>query len=239
MNQTIGFIFDLDGTLINSTNIGKIIEKKVSEKFNIEMNEKIQSEIDSLIYELIQGENHKKLGTKIMNEIFKKLGLNLFQRVRALMLASRIFKQEIAKIKLYEGVEELFEFFDENSFPYSIATTSSRKEVNDRLLKFPRFYEKFENKIITRNDVKNLKPNPESIKKASQIMNVPLARCVMVGDMHTDIIMGNSVGSVTIGVLTGIFTKEAFQKLNPDFIFTSVAEIPKNLDKIIEKLNHK
>jgi phosphoglycolate phosphatase-like HAD superfamily hydrolase len=65
-------------------------------------------------------------------------------------------------------------------------------------------------------------------------MNVPLSRCVMVGDMHTDINMGKSVGSVTIGVLTGIFTKEKLLELNPDFIIDSVADIPEIIDEILE-----
>ena len=81
-----------------------------------------------------------------------------------------------------------------------------------------------------------LKPHPESINKASEIMNIPLNQMVICGDMHSDINMGKNAGAITIGVLTGIFSQEKLIDLNPDFIFESIAEIPKNIEQIKEKI---
>ena len=196
------------------------------------MNDKLQEEIDDLIYTLVQGENRKHLGTKIMIAIFKKIGLTFKQRIKALRLSAKIFKEELEKVKLFDGVEEVFEFLDNNSYPYTIATTSSSKEVDDRLKKFPKFYSKLKGKIISRSSVKYLKPHPESIEKASLIMGIPLDRCIMIGDLHTDIKMGKNVGALTIGVLTGMFNEDKMLEYDPDFIFSSVAEIPLNIEKI-------
>jgi len=44
--------------------------------------------------------------------------------------------------------------------------------------------------------------------------------------------MGKAVGAITIGVLTGIFTKEKLLELNPDFILDSVADIPQVIEEI-------
>jgi HAD superfamily hydrolase (TIGR01549 family) len=234
-NSRVGFVFDLDGTLINSTDIGKIIERKIYEKFNIQQDAKFEKEKDELIYKIVQGENRKNLGKEVMLAIFKKLGLSFFQRVQALLYSGKIFKEENKKVKLFNGVQELFEFLDANSYPYAIATTSSKKEIDDRLKKFPDFYRKLDGKIITRDSVKNLKPHPESIEKASKIMGVSLNHCVMVGDMHSDINMGKAVNAITVGVLTGIFTKEKFLEYEPDFIIDSVANIPMIIGRINEK----
>ena len=237
-NSYVGFVFDLDGTLINSTDIGKIIERKIYDKFNIQLDAKFEKEKDELIYKIVQGDNRKNLGKKVMLAIFKKLGLSFCQRIQALIYSGKIFKEENKKVVLFNGVEELFEFLDENSHPYTIATTSSKKEIEDRLKKFPDFYGKLDGKIITRDSVKHLKPHPESIKKASEIMGVPLNRCVMVGDMHSDINMGKAVNAITVGVLTGIFTKDKFLEHQPDFILDSVADIPKIMDRINEKVGY-
>ncbi|MHA1490291.1 MAG: HAD family hydrolase [Promethearchaeota archaeon] len=236
MTNKLGFVFDLDGTLINSTEIADIIEKQIHEEFNIQTNEKLDKEIDELVLEIIQGENHKNLVKKVMWSIFKKLGLSYKQRIKAMLISSKIFKEEIKKIKLFEGTEELFNFLDDNSYKYAITTTSSTKEVDDRLKKFPEFYKKLDGKIITRDSVKYLKPHPESINKASIIMGVPLKKCVVIGDVHSDIMMGKSVGAVTIGVLTGVFKKENFLKYEPDFIIESVADITKIFEQIKEKI---
>ncbi|TFG30467.1 MAG: HAD family phosphatase [Promethearchaeota archaeon] len=236
MDNKIGFVFDLDGTLINSTDIGKVVKKEIYKEFNIRTNDAIEKEIEQLTYEIMHGENRKNLGAKLMWAIFKKLGLSFFHRVKALKMANRIFKQEIPKIKLYEGTRELFEFLDTNSIDYAIATTSSKKEVDDRLKKFPDFYIKFAGKIISRNDVKKLKPHPESIELAAKLMEVTFDNLVMVGDMHSDILMGKKVGAITIGVTTGLFSRQKLLEINPDFIFDSVAEISENFEQIKDKL---
>jgi len=232
MAGKLGFVFDLDGTLINSTEVGKAIEKEIYNKFEIEINEKMEAEIEELIYEIMLGENRKNLGAKIMWSIFKKIGLSFFQRIKALILAGKVYKREIKKVDLYQGVEELFEYLDNNSYGYAIATTSSAKEVDDRLVRFPKFYKKLEGLIISRTSVKNMKPHPESFQLAANIMDLPIDRCIMVGDMHTDIQTGKNINAVTIAVLTGIFSKEKFLPHEPDFIFDSVADIPKNIEKI-------
>jgi len=232
MTVKIGFVFDMDGTLINSTEMGDAIGREIYREFNIHPTEETKKEIEELVFKLMQGENRKNLEAKIMWEIFKVVGLNFTQRIKALKMAASIFKEEKKKIKLFDGVEKVFDLLDENGFSYTIATTSSIKEVDERLSKFPDFYKKLSGKIISRSSVENMKPHPESMELAASMMNVPLNRCVMVGDMHTDINMGKSVGSLTIGVLTGIFTKEKLLELNPDFILDSVADIPQVIEEI-------
>jgi phosphoglycolate phosphatase-like HAD superfamily hydrolase len=234
----IAIVFDLDGTLINSTEIGKKIEKEIFSTFDLSIDEETEKEIDQLTYEIMHGENEKNLGRKLMWAIFKKLGLNFFQRLRALYISAKIFKEENKKVKLYENVRETLDFLDKNNCDYAITTTSSKGEVESRLAKFPEVYSRFDGKIITRSDVENLKPHPESINKASTIMNIPTERLVMVGDLHSDILMGKEVNSLTIAVLTGIFSKEQFLEYEPDFILDSVAGIPDIFDHIMEKLNN-
>jgi beta-phosphoglucomutase-like phosphatase (HAD superfamily) len=239
MAENIGFVFDLDGTVINSTEIGNIIKKEVYNKFNIHTNEKIEKEIEDLTYKIMQDQNRKNLGAKLMWELFKLVGLSFIQRIRALRLAQKIFKKEIPNIKLIDGTEELFNFLDDQSFKYSIATTSSEKEIYDRLKKYPKLYQKLDGKIISRNAVKQLKPHPESLQKAAKIMGVPLRNCIVIGDMHTDILMGKNGNATTIGVLTGVFSYEKFLKFNPDFIFNSINDIITNIDQIKEKVKNK
>jgi phosphoglycolate phosphatase-like HAD superfamily hydrolase len=240
MAEKIGFVFDLDGTFINSTDIGTIVKKEIYKEFNIQSDEELEKEIDDLTYEIIAGDNHKRLGTKLMWAIFKKVGLTFWQRIRALKIANSIFKEEIPKVKLFKGSKELIEFFDENrkNYDYAIITTSSAKEVDDRLKKFPNFYKKFDGKIISRDSVKNLKPHPESINKVSKMLSIPLNRIVLCGDMHTDILLGKNVNAITIGVLTGIFSRQKMLELEPDFIFDSIADILDNIENIKNRVNN-
>ncbi len=232
------FAFDLDGTIINSTNIGPVIEQELYKKYAVNITGEKRKEVEALVFEILQGENRKKLGAKLMWAIFKKLGLSFPQRISALILSGKIYKREVPKIRLFDGILELFEYMERNSYEYSIITTSSAKEVDDRLKKFPEFYKKLDGRIIPRSAVKNLKPHPEGIMKAAEIMGMHnFSNCVMVGDMHTDIQMGKAVRAITVGVLTGVFTRERFEEFKPDFIIASAAELPKIIDKIKAKIN--
>jgi phosphoglycolate phosphatase-like HAD superfamily hydrolase len=240
MSGIIGFTFDLDGTLINSTEIRKKIEQEVVREFNIKIDALLEINIDNIVFKVMERENRRNIGVSVMWEIFKKLGLPFRKRIKALKMASRIFKEEVKKIELFKGIEEMFEFLNKNFCKYTIATTSSLKEVEDRLkFKYPRFYEKLNGKIITRDDVKHIKPAPDQIQLASKIMGVPFNRIVMVGDLFTDILMGQSVGAITIGVLTGIFNREKFFEYHPNLILNSAAEIPFVFDKIKELITNK
>jgi phosphoglycolate phosphatase-like HAD superfamily hydrolase len=60
----------------------------------------------------------------------------------------------------------------------------------------------------------------------------------MVGDMHSDILMGKAVGALTIGVTTGLFSRQMLIEIDPDFIFDSVADISDNIKKIKEKIKN-
>ncbi|MCP4760199.1 MAG: hypothetical protein GY870_00360, partial [archaeon] len=55
MAGKIGFVFDLDGTLVNSTEIGDVVGREVYKKFNIQINEKMEEEIEALIFKIIEG----------------------------------------------------------------------------------------------------------------------------------------------------------------------------------------
>ena len=233
-----GFCFDFDGTIVDSISIVWKIQDAILNKYEIERTEALDKKIEAKIDEILQGENRKKIGKPIMIAIFKLLGLNFFQRIRALLLAGKIWKELSPQIALIDGAQEALQFLEKEKIPYTIITTSSTLEVADRLEeKYPGLYEKLKERIIARDNVLNLKPHPEGIEKAAEIMEVPIDHCIMVGDMRADIELGKNVGALTIGVLTGFLNKNQFKKLGADFILDSIAEIPTIIDKVEEKVN--
>jgi len=57
--------------------------------------------------------------------------------------------------------------------------------------------------LIGREDVQNPKPHPEPIEKAVEKMKVLKERCWMIGDTRLDIASANSAGIRSVGVLSG------------------------------------
>ncbi|MHA1273578.1 MAG: HAD family hydrolase [Promethearchaeota archaeon] len=233
----IGFIFDLDGTLVNSTDISKTIESEIVKKFNIEISDEQRKELELLAESMFQETYSTRLAIKIMLTLLKKVGLKPFERVKAMIMAGKIYARERKKVCLYDGVENLFKFLDENSIPYVIVTSASDKDVIKDFRNHPDLYQKLKPKIISQDSVKNVKPHPEPLEKASKLLRLPPNRIVVVGDTKYDILFGKNNGALTIGVTTGIYTEERLRDFEPDFIINSVVEIPEIFDKIIEKIS--
>ena len=238
MNGSYGFALDFDGTVVDSISIVWKIQDKILERYDIERTEELDRKIYERINEILMGENRKKIGKPVMIAIFKLLGLNFFQRIKALIIAGQTWKEESKNISLIEGAEDVFNYFDENNIPYAIVTTSSTLEVQDRLqIKYPELYEKLKEKLIARDTIVNLKPHPESIQKAAELMQIQVSNCIMVGDMDADIELGKSVNALTIGVATGFLDKDQLKRLGADFVLDSIADIPNLIGEIEQRLN--
>ena len=238
-NADFGFALDFDGTIVNSIDLVWKVQDAILERYDIQRTPELDRKIERKINEILAQEN-RKIGKPIMIAIFKLLGLNFFQRIRALLLARKLFKEESANISLFDGAREMFSLLEEKGIPYTIVTTSSNAEVADRLEeKYPEFYGKVRDRIIARDDVKMRKPHPESLQKAARKMNLPPENVVVVGDMKADIELGKSVGAITVGVLTGFLTEKQFQQLETDHVIDSIAKIPDVIDEIERQIQEK
>ncbi|MCX7854339.1 MAG: HAD family hydrolase, partial [Caldilineales bacterium] len=57
--------------------------------------------------------------------------------------------------------------------------------------------------VVTRDDVRRLKPHPEPVILAAQRLGLTPQECLMVGDTAVDIQAGGAAGARTVGVLCG------------------------------------
>ncbi len=232
----LGFILDMDGTLVDSTGIIRRIQAEIMKEFNITLTTERTQELESFAEGMFQENFSTRLAIKIMMNLMKAVGLNFRQRIKALLMAGKLYIKELGELKLYEGVIELIEFFEKNSFKYVIVTNSSDKAVNRYLKNYPEFYSKMKPIIISKDSVKYVKPHPESFELASKRMGISNDRIFVVGDTKYDILFAQANNAFSIGVLTGIYTRDLLEQYNPDFIFDTVADIPKNIEAILQKI---
>src|SRR5208283_3420350 len=54
--------------------------------------------------------------------------------------------------------------------------------------------------LVAHHDVSNLKPHPEPILKAAEILNILPSLCIHVGDQESDMVAAHRAGAVAIGV---------------------------------------
>ena len=233
----IGIIFDLDGTLLDSTGLISRIPEELAIKYEVSIDETTSDDIQKEILKTIQGRSTKFLILRLIFYVAKKYRVPWYLRIRYLKDAGALYKQFIKHVPLFPGVKDTINFLIKNGFPIAINTTSSRKEVFDRFESRMEFLDFFNDMIITRSDVKNLKPHPESIQILRAKMGIHIKKIVMVGDMDADIHAGINSGCTTVGVLSGFASKEMMKEYNPDFIIESVRELPDIIPNLLEKMD--
>jgi HAD superfamily hydrolase (TIGR01549 family) len=84
--------------------------------------------------------------------------------------------------------------------------------------------------VITREDGYTVKPAPDGMLACLKLMNVVPAQALAVGDSPLDIRAGKEAGALTIGVLSGIATREQLEAENPALIIDSVGKLTDALD---------
>ena len=78
--------------------------------------------------------------------------------------------------------------------------------------------------VITSDDVVNLKPHPEPLLKAMDLLGVKPEETWMVGDAEPDILAGKNAGTKTVGVTYGFGGKD-IAKLHPDYLIENIQEL--------------
>lgn len=81
--------------------------------------------------------------------------------------------------------------------------------------------------IVSRSDVRCLKPNPEPVLLAAKRLGLAPGACVMVGDTVVDVRAGRRAGAQTVGVLCGFGQRKDLS--TADVILASTADLPQLL----------
>lgn len=135
----------------------------------------------------------------------------------------------------YVTVQGVIQFIKEASQEYDlgITTTRSRQDTEAFLKKFE--LEGYFKAVVTRQDVKKLKPHPESIRKAAAEIGCAPEQCIVVGDTTMDLRAGKKAGALTVGVLCGFGERTDLERIAPDLIVDSTAQLGEHLNEKDEK----
>lgn len=83
--------------------------------------------------------------------------------------------------------------------------------------------------IVTRDDVRRLKPHAEPVQRAAEELELPPEQCIVIGDTSMDIRAGKRAGALTVGVLSGFGEARRLKRHNPDLIVGTAIELLQQL----------
>lgn len=202
------FIFDLDGTLVNT-----LEDITASTNFTLSRLGRPPLNVDTV---------RRYVGDGISVLIERSLG----GPSELLDEAVAIYKEHhhrnlTTHSTLYPSVKETLEYF--NATPMAVITNKST-EFCDPLLKHLGIAQNFK-LVIGADSGLALKPAPDAIWKIMATYDVPKERTVMVGDSLTDIHTGQAAGVTTCAVTYGYRAEEELKAAAPDFMIKNFSEL--------------
>ena len=201
------FIFDLDGTLIDTTNLIRQSFRHASREV---LGEQLPDEV---------------LMANVGQPLDKQMKMLDRDHARELYDIYREFNhaRHDEYIREYNGVEELLTVLKERGAKLGIVTSKSRTTVDMALDCIP--IEHFFDVLITTDDTDNHKPHPQPLQLAIRRLDVTPEESVYIGDSPFDIKAGQAAGMATVAVGWGIFPAVRLKELEPDFYFDKPEDI--------------
>lgn len=204
------FLFDFDGTVVNS--VPGIMTTLAKTK-----------EVMKVDYDLAYAKS--LIGTPLVS-----MGVQLCGEKRAAEFVEtyrhEYFKWGADKIFYFDGMEVLLQTLNKKGFTCAVVT-SKRRDSLDCNLDFLDGHKYFDI-LVSKESTDFFKPHPAPAEYALTALNAAPKEAVMIGDTHYDLECGRGAGTKTIGVTWGVEPKDAIIQANPDFI----AETPKDLLEI-------
>lgn len=195
MKNVRNIIFDMDGTLINTSKITVQACQEAAIEFKLPMREAER------IIGLIGWAN-----CEFFPKLYPEIKSNLLEKYAELVCEKEInIMKELKEKLLFPGVSKLLKTLKERGYYICIASTGSESHV-DFALKSSNIYSFFDN--INCNQ-------PEKVKMVGEIIkNGPKGSYIMIGDKCKDYVAGNENNIITIAAAYGFGSKEEIEKFD-------------------------
>jgi HAD superfamily hydrolase (TIGR01549 family) len=218
--QETAFLFDLDGTLVDS------VYQHV-----LAWREALESEgIDLSVWRI-----HRKIGMSgglLSNMLLRETGLALDQQrmERLQRIHAEAYKRNAANVRPLPGAHALLTALTNAEIRWAIAT-SGRLETAGPVLEtlgvdLSRIV------VVTRDQVKYAKPEPDLFLTAARRLGVDIQTASVVGDSVWDMLAARRGRALGIGLLSGGYGMEELERAGAYRVYEDPADLLKHLDEV-------
>jgi phosphoglycolate phosphatase-like HAD superfamily hydrolase len=214
------FIFDLDGTLIDSVYRHVLAWQEALDADGIQLS----------VWRI-----HRKIGMSgglFTNMLLRETGL-AFDAERVERLQRRhgeIYRRNMSGVRPLPGARELLGALGDAHIPFAIATSgrmetagATLETLGVDLLRVP---------VVTRDQVKYAKPEPDLFLRAAERLNVGADGVSVVGDSVWDMLAATRARFLGIGLLSGGYGRAELKGSGAYRVFEDPADLLEHLDEV-------
>ena len=213
------FLFDLDGTLVDS-----VYQHVLA----------WQDALDQMGFELAVWRIHRKIGMSgglFANALLRETGRAVTpdEADRLRVLHGEAYASRADRVRPLPGARDLLEHLTQLDVPWAIATSGYIESARPTLagLGIPEAIP-----VITRDQVMHAKPDPDLFLAAAAALDVEISRAVVVGDSVWDLLAARRAGALGIGLLSGGYGQGELERAGAYRVYEEPADLLRHLDEI-------
>ena len=215
----VAFLFDLDGTLIDSVYQHVLAWREALEEAGIELS----------VWRI-----HRRIGMSgglFMHALFRETGHRVTRPEAARLVRAHkgAYLRQAKQVRPLPGARELLAFLSHAGVPWAIAT-SGRLETAHGALEALGL--KGSAPVITRDQVARAKPDPDLFLAAAERLGVPITNAVVVGDSVWDLLAARRCRALGVGLLSGGYGQDELERAGAYRVYQDPADLLTHLDEV-------
>jgi HAD superfamily hydrolase (TIGR01509 family) len=213
------FLFDLDGTLVDSVYQHVLAWREALEELGIELS----------VWRI-----HRRIGMSgglFMNALQRETGreITAVEADQLRQLHAESCHRQIKQIRPLPGARQLLQQLSKMEVPYAIATSGRWETAGATLalLDLPS-----EVPVVTRDQVRFAKPDPHLFLEAAKRLNVPITNSVVIGDSVWDMLAARRARALGVGLLSGGYGADELERAGAYRVYQDPGDLLNHLDEV-------
>lgn len=177
---------------------------------------------------------HRQIGMSgglFINALLRETGhtVSAEDAERMQQIHAEAFSRYVSQVRPLPGATELLSYLTKAGVPWAIATSG---RIESASLSLQLLSIGNDVPIVTRDQVRHAKPDPDLFLAAAERLGVDISQSVVVGDSIWDLLAARRARALGVGLLAGGYGREELERAGAYRVYNDPADLLRHLDEV-------